>query len=146
VLGFVALMSPFVACSVSAPQRQIEGYPIGAPATCEARCELYYAEARSWLDGVAPSHAAIAQVQAYLPDYRNAQGSFLIADGSGGHAYVMVLALTDGTVRAVQVVCGIGIEPDICQSAPPTVVPQRSRGARVRSAPRRRARRSRRSR
>ena len=107
---------------------------------------MSYAEARSWLDGVAPSHAAIAQVQAYLPDYRNAQGSFLIADGSGGHAYVMVLALTDGTVRAVQVVCGIGIEPDICQSAPPTVVPQRSRGARVRSAPRRPTPRSHKSR
>jgi len=123
VLGFVALIAPFVACSVGPPQRQIDGYPIGALATCEARCELYYAEARSWLDGVAPSHAEVAQVQAYVPDYRNAQGSFLIADGSGGQAYVMVLALTDGTVRAVQVVCGIGIEPDTCQSGLPMVVP-----------------------
>ncbi|HEY8988579.1 MAG TPA: hypothetical protein VIM39_06120 [Candidatus Limnocylindrales bacterium] len=58
-----------------------------------------------------------------MPDYRNAQGSFLIADGSGGKTYILVLALADGTVRAVQVTCGIGIEPDMCQSAPPTVVP-----------------------
>ena len=36
----------------------------------------------------------------------------------------MVLALTDGTVRAVQVICGIGVEPDTCQSGPPMVVPQ----------------------
>jgi hypothetical protein len=126
LLGACSVNASASPSSLAPPSpRVVDGYPFGGPADCKAsgsQCALYVAEAERWLDSIVPGHAAVSDVEAYLPDYRNAEGSQLIADGSGGRSLIMVLTLADGSIRAVQVQCGIGVQPELCTTQLPMVV------------------------
>jgi hypothetical protein len=101
----------------------IDGYPIGEMAPCaDADCSREIATAVRWLDRVAPDHPEIDHVELHLPDYRSPTGSRYLMTRSGGRTVVAVLAFADGSRRAVQVGCGIGVSP-VCFTAPPGVAP-----------------------
>jgi hypothetical protein len=89
----------------------VDGYPIGEAAGCADRCALFSAEASRWLDMDVPSHATIERIELFVPDYRDPRGDRIIVNGSGGTQYVAVMHLADGTVRAIEVGCGVGIDP-----------------------------------
>ena len=111
-LALTALAALVVACG-SAPR--VDGIPIGEPVGCGGgTCDAEIAFARSWLDGAAPGHAPVRQVEIHAADYRNANGEQILLARSGGPTVAAVLRLEDGTIRAVLVGCGIGIDPDRC--------------------------------
>jgi hypothetical protein len=101
----------------------IDGYPIGAPASCADGCPLFVDAATQWLDTAAPGHAAVDRIELFQPDYRDANGNLLLTTRSGGRDYIAVIGLADGTVRAIEVGCGVGIEPDQCFTKPPMTAP-----------------------
>ena len=107
---------------VTLPPPVIDGYPIGLPAQCGDTCARATATASGWLDASAPRHAPVERIELFDPDYRDANGNYIIADGSGGHAVIAVIHLADGTVRAIQVTCGIGIDPNACITSAPMKV------------------------
>lgn len=61
-------------------------------------------------------------IEAYVPDYRTADGQRLLMTRSGGSDLIIVMRLEDGSVRAAYVACGAGVEPDLCFLGPPTGV------------------------
>jgi hypothetical protein len=107
-----------VAACGSAPK--VDGVPIGERVDCGGRaCDAEIAFARSWLDAAAPGHAPVLQVEIHAADYRNANGEQILLARSGGPTVAAVLRLEDGTIRAVLVGCGIGIDPDTCMVIDP---------------------------
>ena len=111
-LVLTALTALVVACG-SAPR--VDGIPIGERVDCGGgTCDAEIAFARSWLDAAAPGHAPVRQVEIHAADYRNANGEQILLARSGGPTVAAVLRLEDGTIRAVLVGCGIGIDPDAC--------------------------------
>jgi hypothetical protein len=111
----VALVALVAGCSgLFAPPR-VDGIPIGSTAPCSyGNCDRETAFARAWLDTKAPGHAAVRAVEIHLPDYRAANGDHLLLTRSGGRTVVAVLRLEDGSIRAVLIGCGVGVEPDRC--------------------------------
>ena len=105
-------MGLLVACGGARPR--VDGIPIGALVDCGGTCDAEIAFARTWLDGAAPGHSPIRSVEIHAADYRNANGEHVLLARSGGPTVAAVLRLEDGTIRAVLVGCGIGIDPDAC--------------------------------
>jgi hypothetical protein len=101
----------------------IDGYPIGAAASCADGCPLFVNAARAWLDTATPVHAAVDRIDLFQPDYRDSQGHLLLTTRSGGRDYIAVIHLADGAVRAIEVGCGVGIEPEQCFTKPPMTIP-----------------------
>jgi hypothetical protein len=100
----------------------VDGYPLGQRADCADGCPRFNAAASAWLDSAVPGHAAIADLELFVPDYRDSAGNQILISRSGGTDYVAVIHLTDGLIRAIQVGCGVGVDPDRCfTSAPMTV-------------------------
>jgi hypothetical protein len=111
-LVLTALTALVAACG-SAPR--VDGIPIGERVECGGRtCDAEIAFARSWLDAAAPGHAPVRQIEIHAADYRNANGEQILLARGGGPTVAAVLRLEDGTIRAVLVGCGIGINPDAC--------------------------------
>jgi hypothetical protein len=97
------------------PQTWIDGYPIGDAIDCsDGQCARFTDFAAQTLDRARPGHPVIVSVQVYLPDFRGPDGELLLAARSGGSDHVVVLTLADGTVEALYVGCGVGIDPDRC--------------------------------
>lgn len=101
----------------------IDGYPIGRAASCGDGCQRLTQAAGAWLDTAAPGHATVDRIELFDPDYRDANGNLLLTSGSGGPTSIAVIHLADGSVRAIEVACGVGIHPDQCFTKPPMTVP-----------------------
>ena len=71
------------------------------------------------LDQTVPGHSPINRTDLLNPTYRTAAGDQVSLSRSGGTGdYVAVMSLADGTVRAIHVACGSGIDPDRCSTVP----------------------------
>jgi hypothetical protein len=101
----------------------VDGYPLGTRARCADGCPRFIAAARAWLDSAVTGHAAIDRIELFVPDYRDAEGNTIVMARSGGTDYIAVIHLADGTTRAVQVGCGVGIDPDRCFTSAPMTIP-----------------------
>jgi hypothetical protein len=97
----------------------IDGYPIGRATSCGDECQRLTDAAAAWLDTAAPGHAKVDRIDLFEPDYRDASGHLLLTSGSGGPTSIAVFYLANGTVRAIEVGCGVGIEPDQCFTKQP---------------------------
>jgi hypothetical protein len=90
--------------------RIVDGFPIGAPATCDARtCDEWIRLALSVLDDRDPAHAEVLNVRIHYEDLTNP----LLFDPKVVHArsgtlVVVVFELADGARRAAGVYCGVG--------------------------------------
>jgi hypothetical protein len=116
-LVLAALTALVVACG-AAPK--VDGIPIGERVDCGGgSCDAEIAFARSWLDAAAPGHAPVRQVEIHAADYRNANGEHILLARTGGPTVAAVLRLEDGTIRAVLIGCGIGIDPETCMVIDP---------------------------
>jgi len=96
----------------------IDGYPIGPPAACADTCPKFAATASAWLDTTFPGHGPIVRIELFEPDCHDANGNLLLTNRSGGRDYIAVIH-ADGRVRAIQVGCGVGIDPDRCFTSSP---------------------------
>ncbi len=131
-LGVLAL--GVVACQAGIPpQTFIDGLPVGDRATWGVRDgdratwgvrdgDRFSEVALADLDSSEPDHPPVVAIEAYTPDYRTADGQRLLLVRSGGNDLIVVLRLEDGSVRAVYVGCGAGVEPDRCFLGPPAGV------------------------
>ena len=93
-----------------AARRIVDGFPIGAPATCAPRqCDEWVRLARSVLDDRDPEHVEVINVRMYLEDLTN---PVLFEPGvvhaRSGMLVVVVFGLADGSRRATGVYCGVG--------------------------------------
>lgn len=86
----------------------IDGLQVGRRADADERF-VTFASAR--LDEAEPGHAEIAAVEAYEPHPPR-------GPRSGGRDLVIVFRLVDGSVRALHVGCGVGVEVDRCFVGP----------------------------
>ena len=110
-----ALMLAVVsACSF--PQTFVDGYPIGERVEADDQFTDF---AIAVLDDQRPGHVEVASTELYTPDIRSADGQRVLYQRSGGHDRIVVLRLTDGSVRAFYVGCGVGAQPDRCFWRPP---------------------------
>jgi hypothetical protein len=130
VRGIVAvgvLALGVIACQAGIPpQTFIDGLPVGDRATWGVReGDRFSAVALADLDSSEPDHAPVVAIEAYVPDYRMPDGQRLLLTRSGGYDLIIVLRLEDGSVRAVYVGCGAGVEPDLCFVGPPSSLPSR---------------------
>lgn len=96
----------------------IDGYPIGQPAACADACPKFAAAASAWLDTTFPGHGPIDRIELFEPDCRDANGNLILTTRSGGRDYIAVIH-ADARVRAIQVGCGVGIDPDRCFTSSP---------------------------
>ena len=101
----------------------VDGYPLGREAPCDHGCPRFTAAASAWLDAAAPGHAAIDHIELFVPDYRDSAGNQILTTRSGGTDYIAVVHLAEGSVRAIQVGCGVGIDPDRCFTSAPMTIP-----------------------
>jgi hypothetical protein len=101
----------------------VDGYPLGTRAGCADGCPLFDAAASTWLDTTVPAHAAIDRIELFVPDYRDSEGNTILMTRSGGTDYIAVIHLADGSIRAIQVGCGVGVDPDRCFTSPPRTIP-----------------------
>ncbi len=124
IAAFGLLALGIIACQEGIPpQTFIDGLPVGDRATWGVREGDRFSEvALAELDSREPNHAPVVAIEPYVPDYRTADGQRLLLTRSGGYDLVIVLRLEDGSVRAVYVGCGAGVEPDRCFVGPPTGV------------------------
>jgi hypothetical protein len=111
----IAVALLLVGCGQVFGPARVDGLPIGDKAPCGAgECDREIAFARGWLDAASPGHAPIRSVSVHLPDFRDDAGNHILMARSGGRTVVAVLRLEDGSIRAVLLGCGLGIEPDRC--------------------------------
>jgi hypothetical protein len=110
----IALTATAAAC---ASPNEIEGYRLGQPAQCAPICGQFTDYASAWLDGESPGHAPVGSADVWTLDH-----IAFVRSGSRGD-YVVVFRLEDGSVRAIFVGCGMGIDPDRCFTLPATQVP-----------------------
>ena len=101
----------------------VDGYPLGEPANCAERCPRFRDAASAWLDTTVPGHARVDKIDLFVTNYRDADGSLILMTRSGGTDYIAVIRLADGSVRAIHVGCGVGIDPDRCFTIPPGAIP-----------------------
>ena len=101
----------------------IDGYPLGTRAGCADGCPRFIAAASAWLDTAAPGHAGIDRIELFVPDYRDSQGNTILTTRSGGADFIAVIHLVDDSVRAIQVGCGVGIDPERCFTSAPMTIP-----------------------
>jgi hypothetical protein len=101
----------------------VDGYPLGSRAACDDGCPRFNAAATAWLDTAIPGHAAIDRIELFVPDYRDSEGNTILMTRSGGADVIAVLHLADGSTRAIQVGCGVGIDPDRCFTSAPMTIP-----------------------
>jgi len=101
----------------------VDGYPLGAGANCAESCPRFMAAASAWLDTAAPGHAAIDRIELFVPDYRYAEVNQILVTRSGGTDYIAVIHLGDGSTRAIQVGCGVGVDPERCFTSAPMTIP-----------------------
>jgi hypothetical protein len=101
----------------------VDGYPLGTRAGCADGCPRFIAAASAWLDSAVPGHAAIDHIELFVPDYRDSEGNTILMNRSGGTDFIAVIHLADGTTRAIQVGCGVGVDPDRCFTSPPLAIP-----------------------
>ena len=112
-LAFARLNAPTV----------VDGYPLGEPAKCADRCPLFRDTASAWLDTTLPGHAKVDRIELFVPNYRDAAGNLILMTRSGGTDYIAVIHLADGSVRATQVGCGVGVDQNRCSTSPPLATP-----------------------
>jgi hypothetical protein len=124
-LGVLAL--GVIACQAGIPpQSFIDGLPVGDAVAWDDVYEGYRFSdfALADLDSSEPNHAPVGAIEAYVPDYRMADGQRLLLTRSGGNDLIIVMRLEDGSVRAIHVGCGAGVEPDRCfVGGPPPYIP-----------------------
>jgi hypothetical protein len=115
------LVLGIVACQAGVPpQTFIDGLPVGESVACgDEDCGRFSDFALADLDTREPDHAPVVAIEAYVPDYRTADGQRLLLTRSGGSDLIIVLRLEDGSVQAAYVGCGAGVEPDRCFLGPP---------------------------
>ncbi|HEX5823139.1 MAG TPA: hypothetical protein VFY18_01650, partial [Candidatus Limnocylindrales bacterium] len=101
----------------------LDGYPLGTRAACADSCPRFTAAAVAWLDSAVPGHAPVDQIELFVPDYRDSAGNRILMNRSGGTDYVAVIHLADRSVRAIQVGCGVGVDPDRCFTSAPMTMP-----------------------
>jgi hypothetical protein len=101
----------------------VDGYPLGVRAGCADGCPRFNAAASAWLDSAVPGHAAIDRIELFVPDYRDSEGNRILMNRSGGTDFIAVIHLADGSTRAIQVGCGVGIDPDRCFTSAPMTIP-----------------------
>lgn len=101
----------------------VDGYPLGTRPGCPDGCPRFIAAASAWLETAVPSHAPVDQIELFVPAYRDSAGNTILMNRSGGTDYVAVIHLEDGKVRAIQVGCGVGVDPDRCFTTPPIAPP-----------------------
>ena len=99
-------------------QTFVDGYPVGEPFTCPSGCAREIATAIHWLDRTRPDHPVLDGVELHEPDYRTPTGGRLLTTRSGS-MFVAVFRFGDGSRGAVQVGCGIGVDPNPCYTSPP---------------------------
>ena len=101
----------------------VDGYPLGTRVDCADGCPRFIAAASAWLDTAVAGHAAIDHIELFVPDYRDPQGNTIVMTRSGGTDFIAVIHLADGSVRAIQVGCGVGIDPERCFTSAPMTIP-----------------------
>lgn len=101
----------------------VDGYPIGVPARCADGCPLFRDAASAWLDTAHPGHSRVDRIDLFVPNYRDRDGNVILMNRSGGTDYIAVIHLADGSVRAIQVGCGVGIDPERCFTSQPMTFP-----------------------
>lgn len=92
-----------------------------------------------WLERERPTHPILDRVEIHVPDYRTGDGRKILLTRSGGGTYIAVFVFVDGTLAAVQVGCGVGIDPTMCFTAPPSsfgLSPGSALGCGLRNGPR----------
>jgi hypothetical protein len=121
IVAFGVLALGVVACQAGIPpQSFIDGLPVGESVACGVEdCRRFSDFALADLDSSEPDHPPVVAIEAYVPDYRTADGQRLLLTRSGGYDLIIVLRLEDGSVRAAYVGCGAGVEPDRCFLGPP---------------------------
>jgi hypothetical protein len=127
IAALVGLALGVVACQAGIPpQSFIDGLPVGESVAWDNVHGGYRFSdfALADLDSREPDHAPVVAIEAYIPDYRMADGQRLLLVRSGGNDLIVVLRLEDGSVRAIHVGCGAGVEPDRCfVGGPPPYIP-----------------------
>ena len=116
-----ACMAWAVAIVVTRPS-VVDGIPIGDRIGCETpSCRQFVDFATLWLDRAEPGHPAVAETTVHRTNYRDANGNQILTIRSGGSNAIVVFRLADGTDRAFDVGCGIGVASDLCfaSSGPP---------------------------
>jgi hypothetical protein len=113
-IAFVLAVAAWLGVFRFSTHTVIEGFPLGAPAACSDSCQRFSEAAAAWLDRVAPGHALVSRIELFEPDYRDANGNLLLTTRSGGRDYIAVIHLADGSARAIEVGCGMGIHPEMC--------------------------------
>ena len=101
-------------------QTFIDGYPVGDLARCEDGCRQEIAFASKWLDREYPAHPELDRVEIHLTDYRTRDGGRILMTRSGGGTEIAVFVFIDGSRAAVQVGCGVGVDPTMCFTQPPS--------------------------
>ena len=72
-----------------------------------AACDRFTEFGLSTLDSADPEHAPVAAVEVYRDPVTHVFGGF-------GDRSIVALRLEDGTVRALNVQCGVGLSEDLC--------------------------------
>jgi hypothetical protein len=110
-LGPVLLAACSVAPTGGPPV--VDGYPLGEIATCEDGCQRFVDAGSQWLDREAPGHRQVVSVEVRW------LGTPILLTRSGGNGdFVVVLHLDDGSMRAIFVLCGVGLDHDQCFTMP----------------------------
>jgi hypothetical protein len=88
----------------------VDGFPIGAPATCAPRiCDEWIRLALSALEDREPAHAQVLNVRTYYEDLTNpVLYDPKVVHRRTGTVVVVVFELADGSRRATGVYCGVG--------------------------------------
>lgn len=86
----------------------VDGQQVGQRADADERFVKFAVDT---LDDTEPGHAEIVAVEAYEPHPPR-------GPRSGGRDLVIVLRIADGSVRALYVGCGVGVEVDRCFLGP----------------------------
>ena len=117
IAGAALAFATLAACSLppTGGPPVVDGYPLGAIATCESGCQRFVDAGREWLDREAPSHRPVVSVEV------RRLGSPILLTRSGGNGdFVVVLHLDDDSARAIFVLCGVGLDRDRCFTMPAT--------------------------
>ena len=113
-------IAAFLLAGCSGGRTFIDGYPIGELARCDDGCLREIGFAADWLDRERPGHPEVTRIEIHLTDYRTREGGRILMTRSGGATSIAVIVFADGSLGAVQVGCGVGVDPTMCFTAPPS--------------------------
>jgi hypothetical protein len=111
----VLALALFAACSLAPAGGPpvVDGYSLGDIAMCEDGCQRFIDAGREWLDSEAPDHRPVVSVEVRW------LGAPILLTRSGGNGdFVVVLHLDDDSMRAIMVLCGVGLDHDRCFTMP----------------------------